>query len=307
MSDAPIIIDDAAVSGDNIVKSFQVESENTEASVRGRAVRMGTVLDQVLSAHQYPEIIAKTLGEVLVLTAILGSMLKNDGSLTVQAKANGAIKLLVADYKSPGEIRGYADVDMEKLEKCGDDPSVEDLLGDGYLAMTMDHGGDSERYQGIVELSGKSLSDCAVEYFTSSEQVPTALRLKAAPDPVSGYWRGGGIMVQHLPKGETGTTRNLSPDTTDDWERASLFLNSVKESELLDPNLDLDSLLYRLFHEDGVRVFEPLGLKRGCRCSQEKLGGVLAQFSDADLSDMALDGAIEMTCEFCNKSFEFKI
>lgn len=307
MSNTPIIIDAQVSDGDNLVKSFQVEGEEENTSVRGRATRLGTVLDQILSAHQHPKLVAQTLGEVLVLTAVLGSMLKNDGSLTIQAKANGAIKLLVADYRSPGELRGYADVDEDKLKELGDNPNIEELFGDGYLAMTMDHGGDAEQYQGIVELKGQTLADCAVEYFTNSEQVPTALRINAAQDAVTGHWRGGGIMVQHLPKGEAGTTRNLALDTSESWARATAFLNSVKASELLDPSLDIDALLYRLFHEDGVRVFEQLNLKRGCRCSQEKLGGVLAQFSDVEIEEMAIDGAIEMTCEFCNKAFEFKV
>ncbi len=312
MAEAPIIIDSKNSDADNIVKPFQVEGENIEADVRGRATRLGTVLEQILSAHDYPEIVAQTLGEVLVLTATLGSMLKFEGTLTIQAKADGIIKMLVADYKSSGdntagELRGYADVDYEKLKASGDNPDMETLLGDGYLAMTMDQGADMERYQGIVELTGKNLSDCAIEYFANSEQTPTALRLKADKDPVTGNWRGGGIMVQHLPKGETGTTRNLSDDTSEQWARASAFLQSVKDEELLDPSLDIDALLYRLFHEDGVRVFDAVNLKRGCRCSQEKLASVLAKFTNDDLQDMADDGKIEMTCEFCNKAYHFEV
>ncbi len=312
MAEAPIIIDSKNSDADNIVKPFQVEGENIEADVRGRATRLGTVLEQILSAHNYPEIVAQTLGEVLVLTATLGSMLKFEGTLTIQAKADGIIKMLVADYKSSGdniagELRGYADVDFEKLKASGDNPDMETLLGDGYLAMTMDQGADMERYQGIVELTGKNLSDCAIEYFANSEQTPTALRLKADKDPVTGNWRGGGIMVQHLPKGETGTTRNLSDDTKEQWARASAFLQSVKDEELLDPSLDIDTLLYRLFHEDGVRVFDAVNLKRGCRCSQEKLASVLAKFTNDDLQDMADDGKIEMTCEFCNKAYHFEV
>jgi len=305
--EAPIIIDTIANDTDNIVKPFQVEGESVEASVRGRATRLGTVLDKILSAHNYPDIVAKTLGEVLVLTATLGSMIKHDGKLTIQAKADGVIKLLVADYSASGELRGYADVDYEKLKVIGDAPDMETILGDGYLAITMDQGADTERYQGIVELSGKTLSDCAVEYFTNSEQTPTAMRLSAAKDPVTGNWRGGGIMVQHLPKGEVGSTRNLSSDTKEQWARASVFLESVKDVELLDPALELDTLLYRLFHEEGVRVYEASKIKHGCRCSQEKLSAVLSQFSNDELQDMADEGKIEMTCEFCNKAFYFEV
>lgn len=307
LSEAPIIIDTSIDNLDNIVKPFQVEGDSVEASVRGRATRLGTVLDQILSAHNYPDVVAKTLGEVLVLTATLGSMIKFDGTLTIQAKADGVIKLLVADYKAPDQLRGYVDVDYEKLKTLGDDPDMEALFGDGYLAMTMDQGADMERYQGIVALAGKTLSDCAIEYFANSEQTPTAIRLHVAKDAVTGHWRGGGIMVQHLAKGEVGSTRNLSDDTKDQWARASAFLKSVKESELIDPSLDLDTLLYRLFNEDGVRVFEASGLKRGCRCSLEKLAAVLAQFSNEDRKDMAEDGKIEMTCEFCNKAFQFEV
>lgn len=307
MTDRPIIINNKTDKSDNVVIPFQVEGESIEASVRGRSVRLGTVLDQILSAHQYPPLVASTLGEVLVLTAMLGSLIKDEGTLTIQAKADGVIKLLVADFRAPDELRGYAAVDQEKLTAMGDNVTMEGLLGDGYLAITMDQGNDTERYQGIVELKGQSLADCAIEYFINSEQIPTALKLSAERDTVTGFWRGGGIIVQHLPKGEAGTTRNLGEDTKEEWARATAFLESVKPEELLGVNVTSENLLFRLFHEDGVRVFDPLVVRRGCRCSQEKLTDVIRQFSEDDIEHMAENGMVEMTCEFCNKTFAIHI
>jgi len=307
MSETPIVIKDPAGSRDNEVRPFAIEGMD----VRGRAVRLGTVVDQVLSAHDYPEPVAKILGEMLTLTALLGSMLKFDGIVTMQTKSSGPLPMMVADYELSGDgigrLRGYADIDREKLDQYGASPSFHGLIGskNGYLALTIDQGDDMERYQGIVELKGETLSEVARNYFVNSEQTPTEIRLRADKDPVTGHWRAGGIMVQHLARGEEGRERILDRETEEQWTRAGVLMHSVKTEELLDPQLDLDQLLFRLFNEDGVRVFEAAHMEKGCRCDRARILAVISQFSDDDVDHMTVDGRINVNCQFCNKTYAF--
>lgn len=307
--DAPIVVTDPTGSRDNEVRPFQIEGMD----VRGRAIRLGTVAEQILNAHDYPEPIARILGEMLVLAGLLGSIMKFDGIVTVQTKAGGAIPMMVADYERKkddvGRLRGYADIDHKKLAIYGKNPSFNGLLGSksGYMALTIDQGENMDRYQGIVELKGESLSEVARNYFENSEQTPTEIRLNCDKDPVSGHWRAGGIMIQHLARGETGQERILDRETKEQWTRASVLMSSVKASELLDPQLDLDQLLFRLYNEDGVRVFEAAHLMHECRCSREKLEKVLKGFEKAELTEMVTDaGTIDVNCQFCNATYAFK-
>lgn len=303
----PIVVDDPDHSRDNEVRPFQIEGMD----VRGRAVRLGTVVDQILSAHDYPEPVARILGETLTLTALLGSIMKFDGIVTVQTKSSGAIPMMVADYQRDedaiGKVRGYAEIDAEKLATYGKNPSFNGLIGSkkGYLALTIDQGEDMDRYQGIVDLTGASIAEVARNYFQNSEQTPTELRLFCEKDSVTGHWRAGGIMVQHLARGEEGQQRILDRETREQWDRAGILMHSVKQSELLDPLMDLDQLLYRLYNEDGVRVFESARLQHKCRCSRERLETVLTQFDDAELAEMVVDGVIDVNCQFCNTTYEF--
>ncbi len=303
----PIVIPDPEGSRDNEVRPFAIEGMD----VRGRAVRLGTVADQILSAHNYPDPVARILGEMLTLAGLLGSMLKFKGIVTLQAKSGGAIPMVVVDYEvredGIGRLRGYAQIDEAKLATYGKNPSFNGLIGtkNGYLALTIDQGEDMDRYQGIVDLKGENLAEVARNYFMNSEQTPTELRLTCERDAVTGNWRAGGIMVQHLARGEVGQERILDRETKEQWERASILMNSVKAEELLDPALDLDQLLFRLYHEDGVRVFEAAHLMKGCRCDRERLLAVLGQFSDDDIDHMLEDGKIGVNCQFCNKTFDF--
>lgn len=286
---------------DDRVLPFAIE----HADMRGRIARLGPVLDEILAAHAYPQPVAQLLAEVLVLTAMLGSMLKSDdGILTVQAKARGAVNLLVADYRGGGALRGYAGFDKEKLATLGAAPSPQALLGKGYLALTLEQGPEEERYQGIVELTGESIADCARHYFATSEQTPTALAI-GVQRLASGHWHGGGLILQHLAKGEDGGPRLLSPDQREDWARVTMLMATVKTAEMLDPLLASGDILYRLFHEEGVRVFPTTALMRGCRCTRERIEDMLARFPAADQADMVQNGAITVTCEFCNKDFRF--
>ena len=308
MTETPIVVKDPEGSRDNEVRPFQIEGMD----VRGRAVRFGTVVDQILKAHDYPEPVARILGEMLVLTGMLGSIMKFDGIVTLQTKSAGPIPMMVADYERRedgiGRVRGYADIDQQKLSTFGKNPSFHGMIGSkgGYLALTIDQGDKMDRYQGIVELKGETLAEVARNYFQNSEQTPTEIRLNCDKDPVSGNWRAGGLMVQHLARGEVGQERILDRETQEHWDRASILMSSVKAEELLDPQLDLDQLLYRLYNEDGVRVFESSTMVHKCRCSRERLQTVLQGFPDEDIKDMTKEnGKIDVNCQFCNTTYYF--
>ena len=307
MTDTPIVVGEPTGSRDNEVRPFQLEG----VDVRGRAVRLGTVADQILKAHDYPESVARILGELLVLTGMLGSIMKFNGIVTIQTKSGGPIPMMVADFERRedgiGRLRGYADIDQKKLSVFGENPSFEGLIGSksGYMALTIDQGAEMERYQGIVELKGETLSDVARSYFVNSEQTPTEIRLSCDKDTVTGHWRAGGIMVQHLARGETGQERILDRETKEEWNRASILMSSVKNDELIDPQLDLDQLLFRLYHEDGVRVFDSEQMVHKCRCSRERLLEAIQSFSDDDIDHATVDDSIDVNCQFCNTTYQF--
>ena len=272
---------------------------------RGRLVRLGPVLDQILAAHDYPAPIARVLSEALVLTGLLGSMLKHDeGQLTMQAQTeNGIIDLLVCDYKS-GELRGYVRFDKERLAESVALPSLANLFGKGYLAITFDQILTKERYQGIVPLEGNSLADAAQSYFLQSEQLPSLIRL-AVND--TGHIAGG-LLLQYLPEGEEGRERLHTRLDHPEWEHAHTLAATTKAAELTDPGLPLDQLLWRLFSEDEVRTFAAVKLEKGCRCNSDYIRGVLSRFGTSDLEEMAdSDGFIGVDCEFCSRKFPISV
>lgn len=292
---------------DDIVQPFQIESSN----LRGRLVRLGPVIDSVLRRHDYPAPVATLLGEALTLCAALASALKFDGVFTLQAKGDGAISMLVADYRSPGDLRGYASFDAAKLQQATkradggfETAPVPRLLGAGYLAFTVDQGPDTERYQGIVALEGATLADCAHAYFRQSEQLEAGIRLAVERDP-AGQWHSGALMLQRLPP-KPGADLDEEEDA---WRRALTFLGTVRQDELARATPTPRQLLYRLFHEDGVRAFEPVLLREKCRCSEERVLGVLRSFPAGEREEMAAagphKGRIRVTCEFCNRDYDF--
>lgn len=294
---------------DDLVQPFQIE----QPSLRGRLVRLGAVVDEVLSRHDYPEPVARMLGETLVLAAALAKALKYDGVFTLQTNGDGPITLMVADVTSAGEVRGYAQYDGERLAAACAAPgdgasagSVPRLLGAGFLGLTVDQGADTDRYQGVVELSGQSLADCAHQYFRQSEQVEAAIKLAVGRVPAASggaAWRAGALMIQRLPpKPGEGL---LSDAAEDDWRRALILMGGSTTEELLDPDLAPDVLLYRLFHEDGVRVYRQRPLKVGCRCSRARVVHLLEAMPRAEVEDMKVGGLVIVTCEFCNTSFTF--
>ena len=273
---------------------------------RGRLVRMGPLLDDVLSAHDYPAPIARILSEALVLTALLGAMLKDaGGQLTMQAQTEaGIIDLLVCDYRD-GELRGYVRFDFERLAEASALPSLFALFGKGYLAITFDQAASGERYQGIVPLEGASLAEAAQHFFSQSEQIPSLVRL-AVDD--TGHVAGG-FLIQHLPEGEEGRDRLHTRLDHPEWEHVRILAETIRASELVEPGLPLQDLLWRLFHEEEeVRVLATIALAKGCRCSHEHVRGVLARFGPEERAEMADDeGFISVDCEFCSRVFPIKL
>jgi molecular chaperone Hsp33 len=276
-------------------------------NARGRIARLTSVVDAVLSSHKYPPAIERLMAEALVLTALFGSLLKEaEGQVTLQAQTeNGIVDLMVCDYLA-GELRGYIRHDPQRLADAGPNPSLFALFGKGYLAVTFDHPVMKERYQGIVPLEGNSLAEAAQSFFAQSEQIPSLVRLAA--DKRDGHWVAGGLLFQHLPEGEEGRERLHTRLDHPDWPHVAILAGSVKAEELTDPELPLDDLLWRLFHEeDEVRTLNAVPLKRGCRCDPDYVRSVIARFPEEEREAMVgEDGLIRVDCEFCSSSFAMK-
>jgi len=275
---------------------------------RGRAVRLGPALDEVLAAHAYPPAIAGLLAEALVLAALMGSTLKDAaGQLTMQAQTEGGIvSLLVVDYQG-GRLRGYVEYDAERLAEAPAEPSLFALFGTGYLAITFDLSTSGERYQGIVPLDGATLADAAESYFAQSEQIPTLVRVSVSRE--DGRTVAGGLLLQHLPEGEEGRERLHTRLDHPEWEHVAALGRTVGVEELADPALPLETLLWRLFHEENeVRVLAATPLARGCRCDAEHIRGVLAQFPEEERATMADErGVIAVDCRFCSAVFPIRV
>ena len=297
--------------GDDLVLPFTVDGLN----VRGRIAHLGEAVDMAVRQHGYPEPVARLLAEMMALTALLGTTLKFQGKLIVQAQTDGPLRLLVADFTAPGFIRGLARFDeaaVRALAESGE-ATPEALLGAGQLVFTLDQGPRMQRYQGMVALAG-SLQQAAEEYFRQSEQLPTRVRLAAGPliDENGVHWRAGALMIQHLPPvsggtGESGEEeRRRKARDADDWNTAQALFDTLEDQELLDPAISPERLAYRLFHEQGVRVFEPVKVRFRCGCSREGLLAVLRRFSPEERRRMVeADGAIHARCEFCANTYTF--
>lgn len=276
-------------------------------SARGRVVRLETVLEEVLSAHDYPPPITHLLGEALVLGTLIGGLLKGEAAqMTMQAQTNGGVvRLLVCDYRA-GAVRGYVDFDGERLAGLGANPTLEALFGEGYLAITFDTEG-AQRYQGIVPLEGSSLAEACESYFTQSEQVPTLIRV-ASRAGAKGR-AAAGLLVQHLADGEEGRERLHVRLDHPDWEHVATMAGSISHEELLDPALSLEAIAWRLFHEeDEVRVLPGAGLSRGCRCSVEHYTEIIARFPPEEQVEMRNEeGIIAVDCAFCSRTFALAV
>src|SRR5712691_7613361 len=288
---------------DDLIQPFQIDP----FALRGRLVRLGPTVDRILSQHDYPEPVAAVLGEAITLAVLLAGALKYDGIFTLQTKSDGPVRLIVADVSTDGAVRGYAQYDRERLDRVpahdGSNPSVPELIGSGYIVFTVDQGEHTERYQGIVELIGATLAECAQHYFRQSEQIQAGIKLSVARSGDNGAWRGGGLMLQRVPP-EGGYTV-IADDVEDGWRRAMVLMSSATPGELVDPELSPHGLLFRLFHEDGVRVYDTHALEARCRCSRERIEGILRAFPLDELDDMRKEGVTTVTCEFCNTRYVF--
>lgn len=311
----------SATATDDTVMPFEVAT----LDLRGRVVRLGPLVDEILSKHAYPQPVAKLLGEAVVLTVMLGSALKIDGRFILQTQCDGPVRMLVADFTAPGSVRACARFDQRRVAEAiaAGKTDASALLGKGHLAMTIDQGPDMNRYQGLVALDGGTLEDAAHEYFLRSEQIPTRVRLAVAEELRAGEggvsrWRAGGILLQFLPKSpERARVADLHPgdapeghephvDAEDDaWVEGRALIETVEDVELIDPALSSERLVYRLFHEPGVRVFRASELRAQCSCSRDGVEAMLKSFSQDDRNHMVEDGKISVTCEFCSTTYKF--
>jgi molecular chaperone Hsp33 len=278
------------------MQPFQLEA----SSLKGRIIRLGSSIDQVLHQHAYPLPVGKLLGEAMVLAAALGSSLKYEGVFTFQAKGDGPVRMLVADVTNEGGIRGYAKFSAMPVSV---NANHKKLLGKGHLAFTVDQQTNGERYQGIVEMGSESLSDAVQHYFRQSEQLPTAI-LAAVEQNAEGHWRAGCLMLQQMPR-EGGKMILRDTSKEDDWHRSMLLMNTCSKEELIDPRLSPNGLLYRLFHEEGVRVYEPHTFRHQCRCSETRVTNMLRSLPRKEVEELAEEGKVSVTCEFCNKTYAY--
>jgi len=284
---------------DDLVGAFQIEGE----PVRGRVARLGPAIDEILTGHNYPEPVANLLGEACALAALVGSNLKFDGRLIVEARGSGPVRYVVADYDTSGGLRGYCRFDAEEVAAASQGfqrPGARSLLGEGIFLMTVDQGPSMDRYQGVTAIEGETLALCAEQYFLQSEQTPTRIRLAVGSLDVGEgpKWRAGGVLIQYVPEDDSGE------QAVEAWTRTQALFETVGEDELLDLQLSSNHLLWRLFHEDGVRVFGSKPLRAFCRCSQQRIEGVLRSFGPEERADMVEpDGKIHVTCEYCSRVY----
>ena len=312
----PVRLDPLGPLPDDVVLPFRAEA----TGVMGRLARLGPSADEILTRHGYPEPVTLLLGRALALSAMLGAALQEGTKFILQTRTDGPVGCVVATCESPGRLRGYASFDkaaLAALTAAAGRIAESRLIGSGHLAMTIDPGGDLDRHQGIVELDGQSLDEAALIYFRRSVQLPTFIRLAVARHYTADgsqsrgwHWRVGGLMVQHLsPEGGSGLGERGTAggdDHDENWERTRILAASVEDHELLDPLLKPDRLLWRLFHEEGVRAYHATPLVARCTCSRERLARILGQFGAEEVREMVeADGLIKARCEFCNASYDF--
>jgi molecular chaperone Hsp33 len=322
VADSELKLGEFGFAGDDTVIPFDVGP----LDVRGRMVQIGPLLDQILARHDYPEPVARLLAEAVVVTVLLGTSLKFEGKFILQTRTDGPVDMLVADFSTPHSLRAYARFNAERLQALleAGETAPQTLLGSGVLALTIDQGPHTQRYQGIVQLDGTTLEEAAKTYFRQSEQIPTDVKLSVGKLVLPGeggrseHWRAGGLLAQFLPKaperlrmpdlhGGDGDPGGPAHEVTDNaWQELLALVATVEHTELLDPSVGSERLLYRLFNEHGVRVYEGTQVRDKCSCSREKIRGILDGFSAEEITDSVEDGVIRVNCEFCSKAYEFK-
>lgn len=322
MTDRSNQLGEFGFAGDDKVVPFQVDG----LDVRGRAVQLGPLLNSILDRHAYPPAVARLLAEAIVLTVLIGTSLKFEGKFVVQTKSDGPVDLLVCDFATPENVRAYARFDEARLTEAleAGKSSPTDLLGNGVLAFTIDQGGFMQPYQGIVPLDGSSLEDIAGFYFRQSEQIPTRVRLAVAElfdrdgdGKPRHTWRAGGILVQFLPEapermghqdlpGDGDDNGDYAAPEHDNWTEARMMADTIDGDELTDPLIGTERLLFRLFHERGVRAYAPQPIYDRCSCSRDKIKGVLSGFSAEEITASVEDGVVSVTCEFCSTTYKYE-
>lgn len=321
MSDTRLKLGEIGHAGDDDLVPFEVDA----LDVRGRIVQLGPILDQILTRHDYPDAVARLLAEACLITVLLGTSLKFVGKFILQTRTDGPVDMLVADFSTPSALRAYARFDAEKLAAAiaKGRATPGELLGVGTLALTIDQGDHSQRYQGIVPLDGTDLQEAAMTYFRQSEQIPTDVKLAVGKIILPGdggreRWRGGGLLAQFLPKaaermrmpdlpGGDGDPMATPQEIADAaWQELLVLVATVEDNELLDPKVGPERLLYRLFNEHGVRVFESTPVADQCSCSQDRIRGILEGFTAEEIAESTEDGVIRVSCEFCSKEYEFE-
>lgn len=304
---------------DDSVLPFAVEP----LDVRGRIVRLGPTLGELLTHHDYPRPVARLVAEAATLAVLLATSLKVARRFILQTQTDGPVDMLVVDVTAPERLRAYARFDTKRVAELTNgkhDGGI--LLGHGHLAMTIDPGGDRNRYQGVVALEGEGLEAAAHRYFAQSEQIPTAVRLAAGEEMRAGsrapVWRAGGLLAQFLPResariaradldpgdAPAGTARHAVAED-DAWVEARSLVATLEDHELIDPAVSGEQLLWRLFNERGVRVFRPMPVMAQCSCSRDRVKGLLGSFSAADRAGMVEKGRVTVKCEFCGRAYDF--
>jgi molecular chaperone Hsp33 len=282
------------------VAAFQLE----DAPARGRAARLGAAtIDAILRRHDYPRPVALLLGEALTLAALIGSLLKFDGRVTIQAEGDGPVRLLVAEYRADGGLRGYARISEEAAYTLAAQHALSPaaLIGEGALALTLDQGPEMDQMQGVVPLEGDTLAACAEAYFERSEQTPTRIRLAVVEDVSPGagaIWKAGGVLLQRI------AGDDARGDTEEGWRTAEILFATLTDADLADPDLAVDRLLFRLFNEVGVRLAPASLLSDYCPCDRQRLAAVLRGYTRSELEGFTEgDGQIHARCQFCARVY----
>ncbi len=263
---------------DNILIPFTLCNNN----IKGRIIRLDDQLDLILKQHQYPEKISRTLGELLLVVSLLGSQFKDEVTLSIQLQTEGNIKYIIVDYQTPGNIRGYAQYD-DNLP----------YINDAILSVTIDHKG--KRYQGVVEVNNLNIEEAIRKYFSQSEQINTSIKLSIWN--LNNIWYGGAILIQELP--------NIDDENL--WQEANILLSTVKDSELINPKLSLEQLLYSVYHEASVKVFNKITIIHKCRCSKERARNIIKSIDINEAKNLIIDGKLSVNCQFCNVSQYFTL